>query len=192
MEAQEERVDRAAHLRERRRVRRAAIEVASQLGKSIVGNSMQLRCAKSEAEVRGLELLQQLQLSLQRMPFYAVAIGERPGIYNTWPEAERLVKGYPNARYKKFHSRDEAQQFIVTHTGGGVGSMGRKREREEEPGVAPRHASSRPHSSITTSTLPHPRNRSPPMKPHQRPGAFVCFTDGSCLGNGKSCARGGM
>jgi len=44
--------------------------------------------------------------------FYAVAIGRTPGIYPTWAECQSNVKGYPNARFKKFSTEEEAQSFI--------------------------------------------------------------------------------
>ena len=46
------------------------------------------------------------------MPFYAVARGKKVGIYPTWPECQAQVKGFPNARYKKFTTRPEAADFI--------------------------------------------------------------------------------
>eukprot|EP01063_Lacrimia_lanifica_P000228 TRINITY_DN10107_c0_g1_i1.p1 TRINITY_DN10107_c0_g1~~TRINITY_DN10107_c0_g1_i1.p1 ORF type:complete len:267 (+),score=86.90 TRINITY_DN10107_c0_g1_i1:55-855(+) len=47
--------------------------------------------------------------------FYAVARGRRVGTFRTWPEAEAQVKGFPNARYKKFDGRAEAEAFITQH-----------------------------------------------------------------------------
>ena len=44
--------------------------------------------------------------------FYAVKAGVKPGIYLTWKECENNTKGFPNARYKKFSSKDLALQFI--------------------------------------------------------------------------------
>ncbi|VDD90197.1 unnamed protein product [Enterobius vermicularis] len=44
--------------------------------------------------------------------FYAVARGKNPGVYKTWPECEKQVKGYTNARYKKFENEADALAFI--------------------------------------------------------------------------------
>lgn len=46
------------------------------------------------------------------MAFYAVASGRRPGIYDTWAQCEDQVKGFKNAKYKKFNTRQEAEQFV--------------------------------------------------------------------------------
>lgn len=45
--------------------------------------------------------------------FYAVRRGRKPGIYRTWPEAQRQVQGFPGARYKSFATRGEAQAFLT-------------------------------------------------------------------------------
>ena len=44
--------------------------------------------------------------------FYAVARGRKSGIFKTWKEAQKQVKGYSFARYKKFSNEKEAQTFI--------------------------------------------------------------------------------
>ena len=45
--------------------------------------------------------------------FYAVAIGRVPGKYPTWVLCEPQVKGYTDARYKKFRTEAEADSFIL-------------------------------------------------------------------------------
>lgn len=44
--------------------------------------------------------------------YYAVKKGRTPGIYTTWPEAQKQVSGYTNAQFKSFQTKDEAQAFI--------------------------------------------------------------------------------
>ncbi|XP_013193139.2 ribonuclease H1 [Amyelois transitella] len=58
-------------------------------------------------------------LKNKRMPFYAVAKGRIPGIFMNWPDCEAQVKGFPGARYKKFDSAANAQNFIETEGGSG-------------------------------------------------------------------------
>lgn len=43
---------------------------------------------------------------------YAVKIGRQPGIYMTWPEAEKQVKGFSGAQYKSFKSSDDAVAYM--------------------------------------------------------------------------------
>lgn len=49
------------------------------------------------------------------MKYYAVKKGRNPGIYHTWGECSNQVIGYKGASYKKFHSYDEALDFMEGH-----------------------------------------------------------------------------
>ena len=44
--------------------------------------------------------------------YYAVKIGKNPGIYSSWAEGEKQVKAYPNAKFKKWKTREEAEAYI--------------------------------------------------------------------------------
>ena len=44
--------------------------------------------------------------------FYAVKAGRTPGIYETWSDCEKQVKGFGGAIYKSFPTKSEAQAFI--------------------------------------------------------------------------------
>ena len=44
--------------------------------------------------------------------FYAVSRGRKTGIFTTWGECEKQVKGYKNARFKGFYTRAEAEAFL--------------------------------------------------------------------------------
>lgn len=44
--------------------------------------------------------------------YYAVKNGRNPGIYNTWAECENEVKGFKEAKFKKFKTYEEASSFI--------------------------------------------------------------------------------
>jgi len=48
--------------------------------------------------------------------FYAVVKGRNPGIYNTWNETEIQTKGFSGAIYKKFNTKEEAEDFIKQST----------------------------------------------------------------------------
>ncbi|MCJ1307198.1 hypothetical protein MMC25_000844 [Agyrium rufum] len=44
--------------------------------------------------------------------FYAVKSGRQPGIYTSWPEAQKQIKGWSKPRHQKFSTRAEAQRFL--------------------------------------------------------------------------------
>ncbi|RSL89719.1 hypothetical protein CEP52_014807 [Fusarium oligoseptatum] len=43
---------------------------------------------------------------------YAVFIGHTPGIYTSYDEAEKQVKGFPNNKYLSFSNRSEAVEWL--------------------------------------------------------------------------------
>jgi ribonuclease HI len=50
------------------------------------------------------------------MTFYAVANGRNIGIFLNWNDCNNSVKGYKNALYKKFDTKEEADNFIKINT----------------------------------------------------------------------------
>ena len=52
---------------------------------------------------------------MDRTKYYAVAVGRKTGIFETWNECRFWVSGMPNARYKKFYTLDEAEAFLVKY-----------------------------------------------------------------------------
>ena len=47
------------------------------------------------------------------MVFYAVANGKTIGIFLNWSDCSNSVKGYKNAIYKKFDTKEQAEEFIT-------------------------------------------------------------------------------
>ena len=50
------------------------------------------------------------------MVFYAVANGREIGIFSNWNDCNASVKNYKNAAFKKFNTREEADEFIQQYT----------------------------------------------------------------------------
>lgn len=46
--------------------------------------------------------------------FYAVAVGSRPGIYTEWTDAQAAYTGVKAPRYKKFDTREAAEEWMET------------------------------------------------------------------------------
>lgn len=44
--------------------------------------------------------------------FYAVKVGKKPGIYETWEECQSQISGFPRAIYKGFTTKEEAAVFL--------------------------------------------------------------------------------
>ncbi|GMR35811.1 hypothetical protein PMAYCL1PPCAC_06006, partial [Pristionchus mayeri] len=56
-----------------------------------------------------------LMVRLKGAGYYAVARGKHVGIYHSWPDCEKQVRGFPNAKFKKFPTEHEANAYIETH-----------------------------------------------------------------------------
>ncbi|CAE7361606.1 PIF1 [Symbiodinium natans] len=48
----------------------------------------------------------------QGFAFYAVQRGRAPGVYRKWMDCSEQVAGFPGARFKGFHSEQEAEAFV--------------------------------------------------------------------------------
>ena len=46
------------------------------------------------------------------MKYYAVKTGRKTGIYTSWEDTVKLVKGYPDAKYKCFKTREDAETYM--------------------------------------------------------------------------------
>lgn len=44
--------------------------------------------------------------------YYAVKVGKLPGIYNTWDECKDFVIGFPNAQFKSFKEKRDAEKYM--------------------------------------------------------------------------------
>ncbi|WP_056949212.1 ribonuclease H family protein [Lentilactobacillus kisonensis] len=75
------------------------------------------------------------------MKYYAVKKGRTTGIFTTWPEAEKQVKGYPNAKFKSFKTQSEATQYL----------NGELAEPSHKPAKA-RHAVTKPTKKLPSAT----------------------------------------
>lgn len=46
--------------------------------------------------------------------FYAVKVGRNIGVFDTWPECQENIDGFPNAKFKGFATIEEANEFLGT------------------------------------------------------------------------------
>ncbi|KLU89696.1 hypothetical protein MAPG_08666 [Magnaporthiopsis poae ATCC 64411] len=53
----------------------------------------------------------------QTEKYYAVAIGNKPGVYTDWTEAQRAYAGVKGPKYRKFLSRAAAEEYVLTFGG---------------------------------------------------------------------------
>ena len=99
---------------------------------------------------------------------YAVARGRATGIFTTWAECERHVKGFEGARYQSFTDVREALAWLS----GGWKTGAQKKA----PAATSRNTSA-------TSTHKATRSSANNNVPAGAPADFTIYTDGSCLRN---------
>lgn len=49
------------------------------------------------------------------MFFYAVAKGRNVGVYSSWAQCEAEIKGFAQAKYRKFSTKEEAENFVESN-----------------------------------------------------------------------------
>lgn len=96
--------------------------------------------------------------------FYAVAVGQEPGIYEKWSGsdgAEARVKGFPGARYKGFSSIAEAEVWLKEYhvTGSIPGPKGQAKTKTKSP------------------------ENSFDLNEESKKGKIIVYTDGGCIDN---------
>jgi len=91
------------------------------------------------------------------MKFYAVAKGRTTGIFTSWPEAERQVKGFAGAKYKSFKTEKEAKAFLDNPVYSAGKKPGRTRKADSKA------------ASVAPKTYPE--------------NTVIVHTDGGAIGN---------
>ncbi|GMS83458.1 hypothetical protein PENTCL1PPCAC_5633, partial [Pristionchus entomophagus] len=93
--------------------------------------------------------------------YYAVARGKHVGIYHSWPDCEKQVRGYPNAKFKKFQTEHEANNYIEIH---------RIRDGGYAYSMNPSSSLSSPYPRSSQQAPPPPS--APPQDPHDITSGF--------------------
>lgn len=143
------------------------------------------------------------------MPHYAVAVGRKPGIYPTWDQCKEEVHGFKDARYKKFNTLSEAQEFCKIHgnqnnaqvvkTNGGLPSahFANKASSFSSNNLNPntfgssKRKYSEANSVSSTSTVAFSRWTVAGSRGDYS-NTVVVYTDGACVANGKKGAKAGI
>ena len=99
------------------------------------------------------------------MSFYVVRFGRIPGIYNCWEECKKQVIGFKGAIYKKFSSKQLAEEFYNNKS---------NKYNIKQP----------PRSLRRTITIKKDINKDP--------NTLYIFTDGSSINNGAKHANSGF
>ena len=103
--------------------------------------------------------------------FYAVRHGRVTGIFMTWMDCEKQIKGFRGAQFKKFSTRIDAERYV------NQSSLTASKKSLKYDIVNPRQIKRR---RTNLSPLCVPNN------------TIIVYTDGACRNNGTDIAVGGI
>ncbi|KAI1337255.1 ribonuclease H [Xylariaceae sp. FL0016] len=106
--------------------------------------------------------------------FYALANGDNPGIFRSWPQCQIAKEGVKGAKFKKFNTRDEAIEFIRES-----GNDAAQDWLVNEEGIEPPNKKAKKAAPGATSKA-------------DGPDVLHVYTDGASRGNGKAGATAGF
>lgn len=152
--------------------------------------------------------------------FYGIQRGRVPGVYTDWAKAQEQIKGFARPRYKKFSTREEAEEFVRMEQGAGSGATfaGGTATLPGPPGLTdeiPKDEQGNPLEAGTGPLPPGAEDGFDPnvlldpatgkvvyktneqkfatkTRPTGPPGMLRIYTDGSALKNGRDSAAAGV
>ncbi|KAF9546228.1 hypothetical protein EC957_009967 [Mortierella hygrophila] len=130
--------------------------------------------------------------------FYAVHVGKTKGIYFTWPECEKQVKGVIGAKFKKFPTLPEAEEFVKNgpkvYTKPPPKSAASTSKTSSTTAATTTTASPSPSSGISGSAsgVKSSFTRINGITVPSGSDTLVIYTDGSARGNGKVGSQAGL
>ncbi|XP_068208908.1 ribonuclease H1-like isoform X2 [Palaemon carinicauda] len=141
------------------------------------------------------------------MPFYAVARGNTPGVYATWPECQDQIAGFKGARYKKFSTMTEAKEFVQEHAAN-CPVVDRRSESEKEDTKKESSNGSEAKSESGAEKRKHSDDEDEETEEGTEKkklatddktkfstdsdGFMIVYTDGACQFNGRHGAQAGV
>jgi ribonuclease HI len=113
------------------------------------------------------------------MPYYAVANGRNIGIFLNWNDCKNAVNRFPNALYKKFDTKEEADHFIVSNSKLSHKSSEKKKETTK-------------NNIQTQNNIVSFFDTNESEQNHISNPDYYVYTDGACSNNGKDNALAGI
>nr|ACO10969.1 Ribonuclease H1 [Caligus rogercresseyi] len=126
--------------------------------------------------------------------FYAVARGRQIGIYNSWSECRSQTHGFTNARFKKFSSYEEANNFVKENSNKSSSGVQRvfkagKKSKENTAGQINRVVSAEEGWYVDERDWNYDPDLGYTLN---KEGWVKVFTDGACSNNGRRGAVAGI
>jgi len=113
--------------------------------------------------------------------FYAVRVGRRCGIFTSWAECEKQIKGFPAAKFKSFGTQADAKTWLEEAVQSNLFEITRDKNENFSPGV---HSAAQPNGQKIKADAR--RSVVPPLNAAESEtisADYIIYTDGSCLRN---------
>lgn len=122
--------------------------------------------------------------------FYAVAVGNPPGIYMDWEDASAALKGVKGPKYKRFGKRTEAVAFIKQFgSREAIEALGEDADSDSDLKA---ESESEPELEFEVEAKPTSKNTKGAAFETFPANTLPIYTDGSSLANGKAGSRAGL
>ncbi|RCN49300.1 ribonuclease HI [Ancylostoma caninum] len=128
--------------------------------------------------------------SMAKGGFYAVANGRNVGVYTTWDQCRAEVNGFPQARYKKFGTEREAQEFIANYQLGCRAAVSSRPPTGGSDLAQSSIVSRKRKAAVAVSGADYVAPKR--LKDCDQAiwkDAPIVYTDGACSGNGRKAAK---
>ncbi|GAV02098.1 hypothetical protein RvY_12703 [Ramazzottius varieornatus] len=123
------------------------------------------------------------------MPFYAVKVGKKPGVYKTWAECQQQTVSFTGAQFKKFDTAQEAEEFV--NKGAAVKNLAASNaaasSKPAKTAPAPSVQVKRPATELTETVPEKKTEKKPKFAPPGLVGKTavvyidaVCYVKGRC------------
>ncbi|CAN8103363.1 unnamed protein product [Discula destructiva] len=127
--------------------------------------------------------------------FYAVAVGNRPGIYTEWTEAQAAYTGVKAPKYKKFETRQAAEEWMEGFEQSNSSMLHGGLKLEEEDEEDEDEDDEDDEEDDEEIAAPSKKKFKPEIQLHvgnEYGNLEVVYTDGSTLSNGQDGAVSGV
>ena len=122
---------------------------------------------------------------------YAVRQGRKTGIFHTWVDCETQVKNFPSAKFKKFKTINEAHNYLGDNPDSSPDhSLPQKPQTIQSPVESTKITDF--FKSVASTKEDKDKGQQGEVTGLKEGGMITVYTDGSCLGNGRSRAKAGI
>lgn len=115
--------------------------------------------------------------------FYGLAGGANPGVYTDWAECQASMGGTKGVKYRKFATREEAEEFVKDWK-----SVGMKRKADDDDEESELVV----EEDTPTAKKVKVTNEKSAVSSGKKSGYTKVYTDGSSLGNGQKGSSAGV